>query len=70
VQELKKLVARFEDTRDLRAMGGYVAGGDPELDRALEVVPKLYKVLTQSTAEPPAPEPFRDIATELSDGGI
>lgn len=70
VQELKKLVARFEDTRDLRAMGGYVAGGDPELDRALEVVPKLYRVLTQSAAEPPATDAFLDIAAELSGGGV
>jgi len=68
VQELKKLVARFEDTRDLRAMGGYVPGADAELDRALEVVPKLYKVLTQSAADPPAADAFGDVAAGLSGG--
>lgn len=68
VRELKRLVARFEDTRDLRAMGGHVAGADPELDRAIDLVPKLYKVLAQDGAEPPATDPFRDIATGLSGG--
>lgn len=66
VREMKKLVARFEDTRDLRAMGGYVPGGDPELDRAIEIVPKLYKILSQSATEPPAGDAFRDIAAALS----
>jgi flagellum-specific ATP synthase len=30
VADLKRQIARFEDTRDLRAMGGYVQGADPE----------------------------------------
>lgn len=68
VQELKRLVARFEDTRDLRAMGGYVPGGDAELDRAVELVPKLYRVLSQQAVDPPATDAFRDIATALSGG--
>ncbi|MFN4140569.1 flagellar protein export ATPase FliI [Aestuariivirga sp.] len=66
VRELRRLVARFEDTRDLRALGGYVPGADPELDRAVEVVPKLYKTLAQSASDPPSPDAFRDIATGLS----
>ena len=52
VSELKKLIARFEDTRDLRAIGGYVPGADPELDRAVEVVPKLYRLLSQALEIP------------------
>jgi flagellum-specific ATP synthase len=66
VRELKKLVARFEDTRDLRAMGGYLPGADPELDRAVESVPKLYGVLSQSTSEPASIDAFREIAAGLS----
>ena len=66
IRELKRLVARFEDTRDLRAMGGHVPGADPELDRAVELVPSLYKVLSQQASDPPATDPFRDIATALS----
>jgi flagellum-specific ATP synthase len=68
VQELKRLVARFEDTRDLRAMGGYVPGADTELDRAIEVVPKLYRILSQSAADPISVDPFREIAAGLSGG--
>jgi flagellum-specific ATP synthase len=66
VRELKRLVARFEDTRDLRAMGGYAPGADPELDRAIDTVPKLYKVLSQSAAEPASADAFRDVAAALS----
>ena len=68
VQELKRMVARFEDTRDLRAMGGYVAGADPDLDRAVLLVPKLYGVLSQSSADPASPDAFREIAAALSGG--
>ena len=63
---LRKLVSRFEETRDLRAMGGYVAGADPELDRAIETVPKLYSILTQTLDDPPSTDAYRDIADGLS----
>ncbi len=66
VLELKRLAARFEDTRDLRAMGGHVPGADPELDRAVELVPKLYRVLSQQAGDPPSADPFHDIAAALS----
>lgn len=69
VQELKRLVARFEDTRDLRAMGGYVPGADLELDRAIDVVPRLYEVLSQSAADPASADAFREIALALSLSG-
>lgn len=62
VAELKKLVARYEDSRDLRAIGGYQAGGDPELDKAVNLVPKLYRALTQSLDQPASRDPFRDVA--------
>lgn len=68
IRELKRLVARFEDTRDLRALGGYVPGADPELDRAVEMVPKLYRVLGQQFSDAPSADPFRDIAAALSGG--
>ena len=66
IGELKRLAARFEETRDLRAMGGYVPGSDAELDRAMELVPKLYRALTQTLDDPPATEVFKDIAAGLS----
>ena len=66
VTEMKRLIARFEETRDLRAMGGYVAGADGELDQALEVVPKLYQVLSQSLGGPASENAFGEIAAALS----
>ena len=66
IGELKKLAARFEETRDLRAMGGYVPGSDAELDRAMELVPKLYRALTQSLSDPATADAFKDIAASLS----
>ncbi len=50
VRTLKTLIARFEDTRDLRLMGGYHAGNDLELDRAVALVPKIYEALRQDPA--------------------
>lgn len=64
--ELRRLIARFEDTRDLRAMGGFVPGADPDLDRAVELVPKLYRILSQQPGDPASGDPFREIATALS----
>ena len=66
IQDLRRMVARFEDTRDLRAMGGHVAGADPELDRAIEIVPKLYKGLAQQLSEPASADAFREIAAAVS----
>ena len=53
MQRIKALVARFEETRDLRLIGGVQAGADPELDKAVAVVPQLYRFLAQSRADAP-----------------
>jgi flagellum-specific ATP synthase len=66
VRDLKRLVARFEDTRDLRAMGGYMAGSDVELDRAIDVVPRLYSVLTQQLGDPVSIDAFAEISAAIS----
>lgn len=66
ITALKKLIARFEDTRDLRAMGGYAAGADLELDRSILMVPKLYQLLSQSLNDAPSQDAFREIAAGLS----
>lgn len=47
VQAARAMISRFEDTRDLRMIGGYQPGSDPELDQAVAVAPKLYDMLTQ-----------------------
>ncbi|MBI2718601.1 MAG: flagellar protein export ATPase FliI [Rhizobiales bacterium] len=64
--ELRRLVARYEESRDLRAMGGYQTGADEELDRAVMLIPKLYRVLSQSFYEPPCQDGFRAITEGLA----
>jgi flagellum-specific ATP synthase len=65
VAGLKAMIARFEDTRDLRLMGGYARGADPELDRAVTMTPRLYAYCVQSPDDPPAEDAFRALAAAL-----
>lgn len=65
VLEMKRLVRRFEETRDLRAVGGYQAGADSELDRAITFVPKLYRVLAQGPEAELSGDSFREVAACL-----
>lgn len=51
VQAARAAIASFEDTRDLRMIGGYQPGTDPELDRAVAVTPKIYELIQQSPDE-------------------
>jgi len=67
VRMLLALIARFEDSRDLRSMGGYQAGGDLELDKALAIVPKLYQALAQTPDSPVSLDPFAEVAAQLSE---
>jgi flagellum-specific ATP synthase len=65
ILKLKTMIARFEDTRDLRLMGGYQPGQDSELDQAVALVPKLYEAVTQSPANPPSRDAFQELAEAL-----
>ena len=65
VSRLKSLVHRFEETRDLRLIGGYRPGGDPDLDMAIKQVPIIYDVLKQTPGEKPAADAFSDLAVAL-----
>jgi flagellum-specific ATP synthase len=65
VMKLKALIARFEDTRDLRLMGGYQQGQDSELDQAVTLVPKIYDALVQSPSSPHSEDAFRELAEAL-----
>ena len=66
VMKLRAMIARFEDTRDLRLMGGYRSGTDAELDRAIELVPRLYESMKQGPAEPACADVFQEIARALA----
>ncbi|WP_029005594.1 flagellar protein export ATPase FliI [Azorhizobium doebereinerae] len=65
VRRLKTMIARFEDTRDLRLMGGYQAGSDAELDQAVQLVPKIYDALRQYSDAPPSSDPFTELAQAI-----
>lgn len=64
-RSLKSLIARFEDTRDLRLMGGYHPGTDAELDRAVLLVPRIYDALRQDPSTKPSVDAFADLAQIL-----
>lgn len=66
VSQCRAMISRFEDTRDLRLLGGYQTGIDPTLDRAVEVTPRLYEWLKQSPLDPPLTEIMQKLATMLS----
>lgn len=65
IGKLRSLIARFEDTRDLRLMGGYRAGSDVELDKAIEIVPRLFDALKQSPRDPQSTDAFQEVARAL-----
>ena len=65
VAKLKAMIARYEDTRDLRLMGGYHAGADSELDQAIALVPRIYEAMAQAPDAPLAEDAFRDLAGAL-----
>ena len=67
VMRLKSMIARFEETRDIRLLGGYVPGADPELDGAVRQVPLIYEALVQNPDDPPSREAFLDLARFLKE---
>ncbi len=69
VSRLKTLVHRFEETRDLRLIGGYRPGSDPDLDMAVKQVPIIYETLKQTPGDRPSFDAFTDLATALKNGG-
>ena len=66
---LRALLARFEDTRDLRMLGGYRPGADEELDRAVEWAPRIHEVLKQTPDEVETADAFEVLAAALRGGG-
>lgn len=65
VTRLKSMIARFEDTRDIRLLGAYQSGADAELDIAVRQVPLIYEALTQSPRDRASADPFADLARHL-----
>ncbi len=65
VTNLRAHIARYEETRELRLMGGYTPGVDPLLDKAIKSVPRIYEAMTQTPDAPPCGDPFIDLAAAL-----
>jgi flagellum-specific ATP synthase len=65
VANLRSLIARYEETRELRLMGGYTAGADPTLDKAIKSVPRVYEAMNQAVDAPQCEDPFIDLAAAL-----
>jgi flagellum-specific ATP synthase len=66
VAQLRQMISRFEDTRDLRLLGGYHPGQDRTLDAAIAAVPKIYEYLKQAPDDPTAADPFLDLTNLLA----
>ena len=59
---LRGLVARYEETRDLRMIGAYQAGSDPLIDQAVNLVPLIYDAMQQTPTSPLSQDPYNDLA--------
>jgi flagellum-specific ATP synthase len=68
VTQLIEVISRFEDTRDLRAIGGYKPGSDTTLDRAMEIVPRVYEAVKQNLDDPPVEDVFAYLSQVLPGG--
>ncbi|HEY3698472.1 MAG TPA: flagellar protein export ATPase FliI [Spongiibacteraceae bacterium] len=51
MQRLKQLYSRYQQSRDLIAVGAYVAGADPETDEAIRMLPHIRAFLRQGLRE-------------------
>ena len=65
VVRLRGLIARYEDSRDFRAIGGYQPGAEADLDAAVDLVPKLYAALIQASDADRSVDAFREISDAL-----
>lgn len=65
VSKLRAMIARYEDTRDIRLLGAYQPGADAELDLAVRQVPVIYEALTQSPSDQASIDAFTDLAQHL-----
>jgi len=65
VTRLRALIGRYEETRDIRLLGGYQQGTDPDLDAAVRQVPLIYDALVQSPQDGPVADPFAELARHL-----
>ncbi len=51
VAELVRLMAAYRETEDLIQIGAYSAGRNPDVDRAIQLMPKIRRYLCQGVSE-------------------
>ena len=64
-RQLRRLISLYEETRDLRLLGAK-AGTDPELDKAVALVPQIYEALVQTPSAAPSTDAFAELAAVLA----
>ncbi|MEM8748801.1 MAG: FliI/YscN family ATPase [Pseudomonadota bacterium] len=70
VLQLRKMIALYESTTDLRMLGGWSPGGDASLDKAVATVPLIYDALRQTPGEAHCANPFEVLVDHLKQGGL
>lgn len=50
-RELRRMMATYDEVRDLVTVGAYQRGGDPEIDRAVDAQPAIRAFLEQGPAD-------------------
>ena len=68
VSKLRAMIAKYEDTSDLRLMGGYQPGRDQGLDQAVDMVPKIYGAMRQDLSATSSADAFRELRDMLKGG--
>ncbi|GAA0770909.1 flagellar protein export ATPase FliI [Roseibium denhamense] len=66
IHRIKGLIAQYEDTKDLRMMGGFQTAGDDMLEKACRLVPKIYEALRQNPDQVLPADPFGELAQALA----
>lgn len=62
---IKALIHKYEETQDLRLIGGYRPGTDPDLDMAVVQVPIVYENLKQTPSDPYCKDAFGELASAM-----
>lgn len=62
-RSIKQLYASYQQSKDLIAIGAYVRGSDPQLDQAINMLPRINQFLQQGMKEV---VPYDDCLTALS----
>lgn len=63
---LRRMVALYQENRDMMLMGAYAPGSDPELDRAVALWPRIEALIAQDRTTPADLEGARAALIELA----